>query len=57
MNVTVIGTGFIGGTLGRALAGRGHQVTFGSRHPEPTMSRVIARPPSPRSGNPWPPRT
>lgn len=33
MNVTVIGTGFIGGTLGRALAGRGHQVTFGSRHP------------------------
>lgn len=34
MNVTVIGTGFIGGTLGRALAGRGHEVTFGSRHPE-----------------------
>jgi hypothetical protein len=34
MNVTVIGTGFIGGTVGRALAGRGHQVTFGSRHPE-----------------------
>jgi 8-hydroxy-5-deazaflavin:NADPH oxidoreductase len=34
MNVTVIGTGFIGGTLGRVLAGRGHQVTFGSRHPE-----------------------
>jgi hypothetical protein len=34
VNVTVIGTGFIGGTLGRALAGRGHQVTFGSRHPD-----------------------
>jgi len=34
VNVTVIGTGFIGGTLGRALSGRGHQVTFGSRHPE-----------------------
>jgi 8-hydroxy-5-deazaflavin:NADPH oxidoreductase len=30
----VIGTGFIGGTLGRALAGAGHRVTFGSRHPD-----------------------
>jgi len=30
----VIGTGFIGGTLGRALADAGHQVTFGSRHPD-----------------------
>ncbi|HZU72426.1 MAG TPA: NAD(P)-binding domain-containing protein [Acidimicrobiales bacterium] len=32
MRVAVIGTGFIGGILGRALAGSGHQVTFGSRH-------------------------
>lgn len=34
MEIAVIGTGFIGGTLGRALSGSGHRVTFGSRHPE-----------------------
>lgn len=34
MDIAVIGTGFIGGILGRALAGAGHHVTFGSRHPE-----------------------
>jgi 8-hydroxy-5-deazaflavin:NADPH oxidoreductase len=33
MDIAVVGTGFIGGTLGRALAGAGHQVTFGSRKP------------------------
>lgn len=34
MDIAVIGTGFIGGILGRALAGAGHTVTFGSRHPD-----------------------
>lgn len=34
MNIAVIGTGFIGGVLGRALAASGHEVTFGSRHPD-----------------------
>jgi 8-hydroxy-5-deazaflavin:NADPH oxidoreductase len=34
MDVAVIGTGFIGGILGRSLAEAGHQVVFGSRHPE-----------------------
>jgi 8-hydroxy-5-deazaflavin:NADPH oxidoreductase len=34
MEIAVIGTGFIGGILGRALAGAGHHVTFGSRHPD-----------------------
>ncbi len=34
MEIAVIGTGFIGGILGRALAGAGHRVTFGSRHPD-----------------------
>ena len=34
MKIAVIGTGFIGGILGRALAGAGYQVTFGSRHPD-----------------------
>ncbi len=32
MEIAVIGTGFIGGILGRALARAGHGVTFGSRH-------------------------
>jgi 8-hydroxy-5-deazaflavin:NADPH oxidoreductase len=32
MQLAVIGSGFIGGILGRALAGAGHDVTFGSRH-------------------------
>jgi hypothetical protein len=31
VKITVIGTGFIGSTLGRALSGAGHQVTYGSR--------------------------
>lgn len=34
MEVAVIGTGFIGGILGRALAQAGHGVTFGSRRPD-----------------------
>jgi 8-hydroxy-5-deazaflavin:NADPH oxidoreductase len=34
MEIAVIGTGFIGGILGRALANGGDHVTFGSRHPD-----------------------
>jgi predicted dinucleotide-binding enzyme len=34
MQVAVVGTGFIGGTLGRGFARAGHSVSFGSRHPE-----------------------
>ena len=34
MDIAVIGTGFIGRTLGRALAEADHHVTFGSRHPD-----------------------
>ena len=33
MDVSIIGTGFIGTTLGRGLTGAGHHMTFGSRHP------------------------
>jgi predicted dinucleotide-binding enzyme len=45
MEIAIIGTGFIGSTLGRALSESGHQVTFGSRHPDdndgtPTTARV-----------------
>ena len=32
MKITVIGTGFIGSTLGEALSAAGHQLTYGSRH-------------------------
>jgi predicted dinucleotide-binding enzyme len=34
VDIAVVGTGFIGGILGRALARAGHTVTFGSRHPD-----------------------
>lgn len=34
MDIAIIGTGFIGGILGRALAESGHEVAFGSRHPD-----------------------
>jgi hypothetical protein len=40
VDITVIGTGFIGTTLGRALARAGHHVTFGSRHPEADAGAV-----------------
>lgn len=33
MDITIIGTGFLGTTLGRALVAAGNQVAFGSRHP------------------------
>jgi hypothetical protein len=33
VEIAVIGTGFIGGIVGRGLAAAGHHVTFGSRHP------------------------
>jgi predicted dinucleotide-binding enzyme len=34
VRIAVIGTGFIGGILGRALARAGNEVAFGSRHPD-----------------------
>lgn len=34
MRIAVIGTGKIGGTIGRAWSRAGHAVTFGARHPE-----------------------
>jgi 8-hydroxy-5-deazaflavin:NADPH oxidoreductase len=39
MRIAIIGTGKIGGTLGTALARAGHQVTFGSRHPDQVPPR------------------
>jgi hypothetical protein len=34
VKIAIIGTGFIGSTLGQALSGSGHQVSYGSRHPD-----------------------
>lgn len=34
MDIGIVGTGFVAGILGRALAAAGHDVTFGSRHPD-----------------------
>jgi len=42
VDVAVIGTGFIGGTLGRAFARAGERVVFGSRHPETDGASGVA---------------
>jgi 8-hydroxy-5-deazaflavin:NADPH oxidoreductase len=34
VDIGIVGTGFIAGILGRALAAAGHDVTLGSRHPD-----------------------
>jgi predicted dinucleotide-binding enzyme len=38
MKIAVLGTGRIGGTLGRAFAAAGHDVTFGARDPQQALS-------------------
>jgi predicted dinucleotide-binding enzyme len=45
VNVAVVGTGNIGGTLARALARAGHRLVFGSRAPAPDT-------PKPTTGEP-----
>lgn len=40
MKIAVLGMGNVGGILGKRWAGRGHAVTFGSRHP--TDPKVVA---------------
>ena len=43
MNIAVIGTGNIGGTLGRRWAERGHTVVFGTRDPKrPAIRELLA---------------
>jgi predicted dinucleotide-binding enzyme len=42
MNITIIGAGNVGGTLGRRWAHNGHQVTFGVRDPHsPKVQEVL----------------
>ena len=43
MRIAIIGTGNVGGTLGRAWARQGHEIVFGVRDPErpPPLVREI----------------
>ncbi|PYI56395.1 NADPH-dependent F420 reductase [Paenibacillus flagellatus] len=41
MNIAMIGSGQIGGTLGKAWAAKGHRVTFGSREPLGERMRAL----------------
>jgi predicted dinucleotide-binding enzyme len=41
MKIAIIGSGRIGGTVGKLWAQAGHQVRFSSRHPE-TLDRLVA---------------
>lgn len=43
MIVAVIGTGNVGSTLGTRWAQKGHQVVFGSRHPDSDPVRALLR--------------
>jgi predicted dinucleotide-binding enzyme len=45
MNIGIVGSGSVGGTLGRRLAEAGHAVAFGTRRPEsPEMSQFASLP-------------
>jgi tRNA A37 threonylcarbamoyladenosine synthetase subunit TsaC/SUA5/YrdC len=41
VNIEMIGSGHIGGTLGKAWAAKGHRVTFGSRDPQSERMRAL----------------
>lgn len=41
MNIAMIGSGHIGGTLGKAWSAKGHRVTFGSRDPQSKRMRAL----------------
>lgn len=41
MKIAILGAGSVGGTLGKAWANRGHQVTFGVRNPEADKTQTL----------------
>ncbi|MCC3373595.1 NAD(P)-binding domain-containing protein [Cohnella sp. REN36] len=41
MNIAIIGSGHIGGTLGKAWATKGHRVMFGSRDPQSERMQAL----------------
>lgn len=43
MKIAILGTGNIGGTLGRKWAAAGHEIVFGAREPEAEKVRVLLR--------------
>src|SRR5438034_9367718 len=43
MKIGVIGAGNVGGTLGKALAAKGHQVFYGVRHPQDDKTRAVVK--------------
>ena len=49
MRIAVIGTGNVGGTLGRRWAQGGHQVIFGSRKPQAAATRAVLSEAGPNS--------
>ena len=51
MKIGIIGSGGIGGSLGRLWAQAGHEVLFSSRHPE-RLSPLVASAPGARAGTP-----
>lgn len=42
MKIGIIGSGAIGGTLGKLWAQAGHEIVFSSRHPE-TLTPLVAQ--------------
>jgi predicted dinucleotide-binding enzyme len=42
MRIAIIGTGSVGAALARGLAGKGHDLTLGTRHPEDETVRALA---------------
>jgi predicted dinucleotide-binding enzyme len=43
MKIGIIGAGNVGGTLGKALAAKGHQIVFGVRNPQDDKSRDVVK--------------
>ena len=41
MKIAILGAGSVGGTLGKAWANRGHQVTFAVRNPEAEKTQTL----------------
>jgi predicted dinucleotide-binding enzyme len=52
MRIGIVGSGNVGGTLGRRFAEAGHQVTFGARRPESDEAKELARVPNARVASP-----
>jgi predicted dinucleotide-binding enzyme len=52
MRIGIVGSGNVGGTLGRRFAEAGHDVTFGSRRPDSDEAKALARIPNARVAAP-----